>query len=375
MTTPAPALLTVPTLAFVCAVVFGRWLLVNDTAANRLLNRVLSWTVVSAVIEELGAGTAFAEPTYRIFLGCGVMVAANLYGLVRLFNGADPGTVGQRQRIYNLLAMPAAAVVVSIGRPGDPAEPGFGSVVVWLVVNAPAMLSAAHVIRACVREIRAGDSTRRARAAFVALLVAATFSFYSAFVSGLDVLRGEPITSPGPYWTVPSCVTLVMVTVLTTIPLVGALLARGGLDRTGRDLRTLQPLWRDLTSAVPEVVLTPAAESRRDPESRLYRMVVEIRDALTHLQHYVALDARSEQRIDDYALQIARATYEKTQRAIPIPAVPVRHRTPQVDRDLTAELDHLLELARSWPRARGSGAAVATSYRPVGSSADYCRRR
>ncbi|WP_373862755.1 DUF6545 domain-containing protein [Nocardia amamiensis] len=46
---------------------------------------------------------------------------------------------------------------------------------------------------------------------------------------------------------------LLIITLLTAIPLVIAVLARARWDQPGVHCRRLHPLWRDLTTAVPEV--------------------------------------------------------------------------------------------------------------------------
>ncbi|WP_416985067.1 MAB_1171c family putative transporter [Streptomyces sp. T028] len=58
-----------------------------------------------------------------------------------------------------------------------------------------------------------------------------------------------------------------------------------------RYLRTLRPLWQDLTEAVPEVVLGEDLR-RRELRMRLHRRVVEIRDAILALQPYVSAAQR-----------------------------------------------------------------------------------
>ncbi|MGK5630904.1 MAB_1171c family putative transporter [Streptomyces sp. URMC 123] len=69
------------------------------------------------------------------------------------------------------------------------------------------------------------------------------------------------------------------------------------LSEVRRTHRGLDPLWRDLTSATPDVVLAPAhrlAAVLVPPQLRLYRRVIEIRDAMIVLRNYVspsALDA------------------------------------------------------------------------------------
>lgn len=64
-----------------------------------------------------------------------------------------------------------------------------------------------------------------------------------------------------------------------------------------RSHRSLAPLWRDLITAAPDVVLSPGNRLRAAAvpiQLRLYRRVIEIRDAMIVLRSYVA-EATAEQ--------------------------------------------------------------------------------
>ncbi|WP_418960534.1 MAB_1171c family putative transporter [Streptomyces tritici] len=87
--------------------------------------------------------------------------------------------------------------------------------------------------------------------------------------------------------------------------LVGSLLLAGtgiawpalaGLHRARSDrrrLRRLEPLWRTLTEAVPEVVLPLPPMLRADPELMLYRYAVEISDAVLALDPFRSTDVEA----------------------------------------------------------------------------------
>lgn len=88
------------------------------------------------------------------------------------------------------------------------------------------------------------------------------------------------------------------------LPACSAMLERSGMDRTTRDIRALQELWTDLTSACPEVRYVP----NQDQESvsarrRLHRMTIEIRDSILILKHFTSIQPS----VDDTALQTAVA--------------------------------------------------------------------
>ncbi|MEV7524225.1 MAB_1171c family putative transporter [Streptomyces sp. NPDC091371] len=66
----------------------------------------------------------------------------------------------------------------------------------------------------------------------------------------------------------------------------------------GRQYRQLQPLWQDLTAVTPDIVLKTGL--LRSPRLRLYRRVIEIRDAS------LALDAHADDELRERARSAAR---------------------------------------------------------------------
>jgi hypothetical protein len=73
-----------------------------------------------------------------------------------------------------------------------------------------------------------------------------------------------------------------LIIVGSSLPAVGVLWRS---VRDWRALRRIQPLWAELTSAVPDIVLD--ARSHLTPRLRLHRTVIEIRDAVLVLSSYV----------------------------------------------------------------------------------------
>ncbi|WP_156094599.1 MAB_1171c family putative transporter [Nocardia lijiangensis] len=346
MSGAAPMWLMVPVFVLQALVTLGRWLLVNDTHADELINRALSFSAVcvfSALWDtDLGAD---GYPS-KVFLVCGALALASVYGLAELFDGADSAAVRRRQWAYDLLAV-SGAVSLLLGD-GLAAPATWWRTTLWVAIfQLPMAAAGVRTVRACLREMPRTRS-RLERIAYSALLVTAAYWCGAAFfAAATSVFDG--VTYPT-RWTVTSCLVYLFVTTLTAIPMVRAFGARSGLDRTGRELRTLHPLWRDLTAAVPEVVLHPAAGRITEPDSRLYRMVVETRDALQHLRMYMPRDDSGELGIAAYARRIAQAVDAKAAGAAPSAERAARE-NPYAGQDLDAELGHLLELARAWPGA------------------------
>ncbi|MEV0031840.1 MAB_1171c family putative transporter [Nocardia sp. NPDC050793] len=346
MSGAAPMWLMVPVFVLQVAVTVGRWLLVNETPADGLINRALSFSAVCVFAALWDTDLGSDGYPSRVFLVCGVLALASVYGLAELFDGADPAAARRRQWAYDAFAVSGAVLLLLGDGLASPAN--WWRTLLWVAVfQVPMAAAGVRTMRACLREMPRARSLRE-RIAYSALLVTAAYWCAAAlFATATSILRG--VTYPT-QWTVTSCLVYLFVTLLTAVPLVRAAGAHSGLDRTGRELRTLHPLWRDLTTAVPEVVLRPPAGRTTEPDSRLYRMVVETRDALQHLRMYMPLDNSGEPSIAAYARQIAQAVDAKAAGATPSAGRAARENR-YAGQDLNAELLHLLELARAWPGA------------------------
>ncbi|MER0477469.1 MAB_1171c family putative transporter [Streptomyces sp. Edi2] len=133
--------------------------------------------------------------------------------------------------------------------------------------------------------------------------------------------------------------------------------------RDGRSYRELAPLWLDLTTATPDVVLGPGQrfQSMLVPlQLRLYRRVIEIRDAMIVLRNYVtpsALDL-AHQHITDQAIpsplgqaHITACWLTAALQAMSSGTAPQSQTAnlagPSTN-DLTEEINHLLQIAEAY---------------------------
>jgi hypothetical protein len=127
--------------------------------------------------------------------------------------------------------------------------------------------------------------------------------------------------------------------------------------------RDLAPLWRDLTAAAPDVVLGPGSRPRSvlaPLQLRLYRRVIEIRDAMIALRNYVtpaALDlarrhvtdhATSDHSADTYltACWLTAALHARQGGRPPQPQA--ANLAGPGAQDLADEIDHLLGVAATY---------------------------
>ncbi|MGW4842524.1 MAB_1171c family putative transporter [Nocardia brasiliensis] len=344
---PAPLILAVG--VFAAIVTAGRWLLVRDSSMDRLLNRLWSWEIGGFLLHGIANAVGAPELGRRLFLGCGLMAGAAAYGFARLlFDGQARYEERDRQRWYDTAAAVAAGSIVLAESFLDDLLPFHWATGVWAAVSLAGGVAGYMMVHACIRELRSGGLTIREKLLFGALLVLAVYWTLGSTVGSIRTLLGAPPSEPGTVWTIVTFLTFSVATALLSVRLIDVLFGRWGWDRASRHCRRLDPMWRDLTSAVPEVVL--AQDESADPDSahRRYRMTVEIWDALLQLRPYVpaaAVPSPADSR--GYALMLAQAGRAKAQGAPP--AAP--HGAVVLPRpaDRASELRMLLGLARVWP--------------------------
>ncbi|MFI9506270.1 MAB_1171c family putative transporter [Nocardia sp. NPDC052566] len=350
-----PAPIVASLAVFVALVIGGRWLVVNDTTIDRLINRALIWDVVGLLLYSGAQTSGRSDVAMRLFICCGTMAIAHVYGIARLLGGAPPDRAGVRQRRYNTVAVVVTSVLligsafVALGMPDDPLR--WWEQLSWLGSEVLIMLSGLLIARACVHELRFADATPKERLADTALLLLSAYWITAAAIAIVRIVFGELPGDFGLLWATLTFISLLLLAALITVPLVTAVLARTELDGTGRNCRRLRPLWRDLTTAVPEVVLRQGHSPEEQSASRLYRMTVEIWDALLHLRQYTPDPAADPEDVPGFALAMAQAAQAKTAGDLPR-VVPAPGGVHADVRDRTTELRTLLELARAWPHAR-----------------------
>lgn len=330
-------------IGFVAAITIGRWFLVDETLSDRLINRALAWDLVGLLVFICVGRLGRSHLALDLFTIFGALAVANVFGFARLLDGGDTRTAIRRQRIYDRIAVVAGGVVL-VGIVVAP-QRDWG-LTVWSLTSVPTALSGMLMTRACVRELRTGGITAKERLTYGALLIVAGYAASATVVALVRMVTGTRPDEQGLIWAIGTYATLVLLAGLIGIPLWNAVLVRAELDRAGRCCRRLRPLWRALTDAVPEVVL---ARPSSGSTSRLYRMTVEIRDALVQLRPY-APDAEAHTDIREYARCIAQAVQTKAAGGSPVTAS--GRATPVDLRDRTDELRYLLALAAEWPKAR-----------------------
>ncbi|WP_406237362.1 MAB_1171c family putative transporter [Nocardia sp. NBC_01009] len=382
MTSPIPGLITWPVLTGMTLVLAGRWWLLRDSIIDRLINRGLAAALVENLLREAwfeqslawllpGDDSDVVNIARQLSLGATVLTMSNIYGLAKLWAGADPAHTWRRQRRYYLVTITATAAILIAGTPARHADQlidqalGWPAVVVCVALSLPLGATALLLGRVSVREMRtAGDTTWQERALYTAVLgttvglgiVAVGYPLGTI----ISLMTGQPSFDPEMRWEAWSAFLLSAVgaPATITVPLISTLLTHIGWDRTGRYCRRLRPMWADLTAAVPEIVLEMRRDhnGRTDPAIRLHRMTVEIRDSLLHLERYS--DSPDDLAVTGgdphfYARRIAEAIATKAAGHPPSASRFTPHQVQPGARDLTAELRQLLALAKAWPHVRG----------------------
>lgn len=342
MTSTSTSIL-VPILVVTTAIIGARWILLRDNMIDRLLNRALAWSVSGVFAYGGAVWLGFAELAPLAFITSGLLAMANVYALARLLDSGDTENAPRRLRTYHAVAVAASGVAIvaespigsalSIDRIVD------WSAVLWVGSDVMIAVSVVLIARACVRELRGFVGTVRERLTYTSLLLLACISGVLTVVAVVDIVAGRPPAEPRAAGGVAAFVSLLLYAVLLAVPLVNVVLERLGLDRAGRDCRRLRPMWLDLTTAVPGVVLDQALP-QADSLARRYRMMVEISDALLHLRK---LDTESSRVLDG---ALARNTPAMARTALP----DIGDGPGEGQR--AVELQMLLELARAWPALR-----------------------
>lgn len=386
MTSPIPGMIAWPVLALLIAITIGRRLLISDSPLDRLINRALGWAILGLILREAWAEKLVAKAVWAVddsdvinmmrqaSFGCILLTVTAIYGIAKVWAGADTADIRRRQWLYDAVGVAGTVIILVVGTPARRHDMlidqylGWEAVIAWVVFYAPLAAAALLVGLVCVRELRSNDVTAREKATYYGVLALAIAigvdSIAIPVVTVLEVINESE--SADPEMTVKALtffLACVVAGIVVSVPLISLLLTRTGWDRTGRYCRRLHPLWADLTAAVPEIVLQTSAGTGRgrvDPASRLHRMIVEIRDCLLHLKNYSSTglelpgsaSTRDSDAMTAYAQQIRSAIDLKSRGVTPFGNRGPRRELGQGARDLTAELEQLLLLAKVWPNVR-----------------------
>ncbi|WP_307649953.1 MAB_1171c family putative transporter [Nocardia xishanensis] len=371
MSSPIPGALAWAVIGYVAVLLAGRFWLVGGAAMDRLVNRMGLWSIAALLMYRCASTPTLDDPANQVALGCVLMNTTYLYSIGRLVGAdAEQDVVRRHQRNGALLALAATASIVLTA---TSARYSGRSVDLRLVEDAlgigcafavPLTYNTVVFTRRCLGALRDVDTPRAARIVCIGLIGSNVILWGALALSLFQPATGWP---DGPQLSLVQAAFTLWVAIDSTLlamPLVAELVLRAGMDRATRTCRRLLPLWRDLTAAVPQIVMPADPRHGSDPATRLLRMTVEIRDAMLHLGPYLPPETDETQRntvpepesdraLTDYAHRLIRAAQAR-KAGLPPAGTGAPPPLPVIAHDFDTELSHLMDLARVWPRARAA---------------------
>ncbi|MET8774611.1 DUF6545 domain-containing protein [Nocardia sp. NPDC004654] len=353
-------------------VLAGRFLLVRETVVDYLVNRLLLCSLFGLLLYRWPEAGPFAGVVELLAIGCVVLSTTYFLGIARVEGPHEEmGRVRRRERRHCSIALASTAVILFAGWSADakglPLDFGIGwqGWLLALAIGGPVAVIMALFAMRGLRELRSSIAVEKLVA--FGLLAVNLFIWTNQLLSASELMFGRP--ELGPHlprieWIFTVCVAADGL--LVTLPLAAALIDAAKLDSASRSCRRLHMLWRDLTEAVPEIVMTPDVDNGSD--GRLFRMIVEIRDAILHLGPYLPPlhDSLGEHRgeLDRFAYRLALAIAARK-----AGASPENRRSAEPlglsARDFDADLRQLRELSRAWVRMRSARMPSIESARPT----------
>ncbi|WP_405183716.1 DUF6545 domain-containing protein [Nocardia sp. NBC_01377] len=296
----------IPLLIFVAVVAVARLTLVHSSTGERHINKLVALATATALLREPAIAARVAPvvpggaPTlYTVWHALFVLMSALFVGLFLLW---DRGLAQYRkpQRRVVLLACAIGVALFVVAEPARRAGMSIPEAGGWRYA-VYCSLTAALLVGFCVCNSRPvlmlRTQTQKERLVVLFLYVAACgTTLVSALMACGAMMRAAGMSNLFTDFAHlnGSCELLLPLLFLghaTLVPSVlrsAAKLAR--LDPDSRALRRLYPVWRDLTAAVPGVVLELNRIDRRGATTaeHLHRHRVEIMDAAAIVGHYTA---------------------------------------------------------------------------------------
>ncbi len=379
MTSPVPAWISWPIIVLMALTLVVRVAWLNSSIIDRLTTRslVIGWfalvlreNAVQDAIRHLPKPLGDVALFQQLTFCCIVMVVMAIYGMSRLWVGADPSAVWKRQRVYDAIGLALSAVILISGTPSRKAGElvdqylGWPAVVLWTAFYAPILFVAVAVMRIFLREARHPDTAVREKALYgLAIAIAvglALVAVSTPILTFQEVLTGSGSADPEMH--VKALTFFLAVAgslIMGAVPVLAVLRAKLGQDRISKNLKEIELLWQDMTDQFPEVRTVDSRQSQSDPAMKLHRKIIEIHDAARRLSKWNASTLSTESdalqlNAESIAAELAQAYAAKTAGQMP----PERYEllTVLAQRsgayDLTATSDDLVDVARAWRKLR-----------------------
>ncbi|KAF0963822.1 MAB_1171c family putative transporter [Rhodococcus sp. T7] len=299
-----PAFVVWPVLALIWGVALVRFAVLRSTLAEHRMNAALTFAALSVTLPQPGVrelasswlGRGAATSASNI---CIMLMAASLLSLFSTWAlGPD-----RMPRIHSIaliaMAVPSMALIFLSG-PAREANVSIEKGAAWyfaaycITYSIPLFSACVLITWIAAKSIRRASRGRERRIFVAVLALAFVEAMDMALIAAAGVLN---VVREGNGFTEVRAesgllVRLIAVSVGTLIAAGPAVRVLGHRWRSRRVIRRLQPMWRTLTGAVPEVVLElrPADRRALSVRGRLDRMSVEIRDAIMILDRHVVFE-------------------------------------------------------------------------------------
>ncbi|MFC9358617.1 MAB_1171c family putative transporter [Rhodococcus sp. NPDC057014] len=299
-----PTYVSWPLLAVVWGTTLLRVALVRSTVAERRMNAALVFASLSLVLQrslaqhwlDLWFGHGFANTLSNV---CIILTAASLISLFSAW-ALGPARLPRIHVVSLSVGLVAGAILIALSAPARSrgvaiADEGGWLFAAYCITYAVPILAVAvlnlWISLKAVRSATPGHE-RRVFLAVIALSLFEVFDMGVVMTTGVVNAVSEDNALTESHSDSGAFIRVLVVSAGAIISAGPAIRALGHRWRSRRVTRRLQPMWRTLTGAVPEVVLElrPADRRALSARGRLDRMSVEIRDAIMVLDRHVVFE-------------------------------------------------------------------------------------
>lgn len=304
MTSSVPTWIAYPVLVFTALVVLGRAALNRGARSSRRVTSAVGFLFLSGLLREKVIQLQIETSTSGVIdvqLARQISTVMLMLAMVPLVVMGARWVIGTGSESWSLwiylMAGLSSAVLLAVGTRARATEnyidvtTGWETIVYFGIFSLWTAAMASLYLGVAVRELRRGSLPRQ----FVAMIAAlALLSLWgveeSLSIAASGVAAGIDVAGPFVQWRVAAnennlIYILLLAAVYAAVPLVHRVSEYGGMDRWSRACKALSPMWTDLTSACPEVLLHQLS-AHPSPRQRAHRMCVEIRDALSVLGRF-----------------------------------------------------------------------------------------
>ncbi|MFC8178743.1 DUF6545 domain-containing protein [Rhodococcus sp. NPDC057297] len=374
MTSSVTAFISYPIIAIAIAVVGGRILVLSGTQSSRRVTAAVAALTISALLREGEVQHFVAKitaDTVDVQLVRQLSTAFLMLTMVPLVAMGARWVFGYRSESWGRYIYTAAGVSVALlivvganARDSDryiDISPGRETIIYFAVFSLWTATMATLYLYVSVRELKRGYLPRRFVLMFVALGLLSLWGVEETLsIMTSAIFAGTDHPNAFVHWRVAANETnmifiLLAAALYAAVPLTYRLAETIGVDHWSRSCRKLTPMWRDLTVACPEVLLSggPVPSTSRQ---RVHRMCIEMRDALSVLARFNSPS--------DVGLHLTRSRISAIAEAIDAKragVTPTRFRSFELPsaRSLDGEVDVLRVIAKQWVQARSDKTLMA----------------